>query len=193
MVRKDFKFIDLNFFFRNLFGGPTTMGKVLVLLIAAAPLFYLCLSWWRLGRKFSPGNSRTAAHGFDSHESKGTCRRLLWASTITWTMVINVYMGIYDLILVVLSLLWTADVFYKQGNRLEKVAPAFKLLVFLVIVLSWISQPLARITGFQVITPVLFALAAFQQYIARKVTQNATLSLPESGSVVESVNLPTTR
>src|SRR5256885_3700801 len=69
----DWKFIDLNFFFRNLFGEPTLLVKILVLLIAAVPLGFLIVSWLRLGR------------------GSEIQRRLLWASTLTWTMVINVY------------------------------------------------------------------------------------------------------
>jgi hypothetical protein len=150
MVRKDWKFIDLNFFFRNLFGEPTPLGKTLVLMLAAGPLIFLMISWWKLNRG-----------GRDY-------QRLLWASTMTWTMVINVYMGIYDMVLVVLALLWTADVFYRQANRLETFFPTFKFLVFLVFVLAWFTQRLAQLTGLQVITPVLFALAAFQLRLAWK-------------------------
>jgi hypothetical protein len=150
MERKDWKFIDLNFFFRTLFGEPTPLGKVLVLLLAAVPLVFLVVSWWRLDR------------------SGENYRRLLWASTVTWTMVINVYMGIYDMVLVALALLWTADVFYRPGNPLEKFFPSFKFLAFLVLVLAWIAQWVAARTGFQLITPVLFALAAFQLRLAWK-------------------------
>jgi hypothetical protein len=112
MERKDWKFIDLNFFFRNLFGEPTVVGKALVLIIAAVPLIFLIISWWRLDR------------------TGEAYRRLVWASTVTWTMVINVYMGIYDMILVVLALLWTADIFYRPSNRLEAYFPAFKFWYF---------------------------------------------------------------
>jgi hypothetical protein len=163
MVIKDWKYIDLNFFFRNLFGEPTLLGKVLVLVLALAPLTFLIISWWRLDR------------------SGEAYRRLVWASTVTWTMVLNVYMGPYDMILVVLALLWTADIFYRPGNRLEPSFPAFKLLVFLVIVLSWITQrPLAERTGFQIITPVLFAMAAFQLRLAWKVRSAIPESVPST-------------
>jgi len=172
MVRKDFKFIDLNFFFRNLLGGPTTIGKVLVLVIAAVPLIYLFISWWNMDRG---GEAR---------------RRLIWASTVTWTMVINVYMGIYDLVLVVLAVLWTADVFYRPQSRLVEYFPPFKLLIFLLMVLSWITQPVARLTGFQMITPVLFALAALQMHLAWKADTNNNIQLTDSAKLVENANLP---
>ncbi len=157
---KNFKFIDLNFFFRNLFGGPTTLGKVLVPLIAVVPLVLLFKSWWNMDR---------------GPESR---RRLVWAGTVTWTMVINVYMGVYDMILVVPALLWTADVFYGPESRVVEFFSPFKLLVFLVAVLCWITQPIAKLTGIQMITPVLFALAAFQLHLSRKVTTSNSVSLP---------------
>jgi len=165
MVRKDWKFIDLNFFFRNLFGEPTTLGRVLVLTIAAVTLGFLLISWWHMDRG---GESR---------------RRLVWAGTVTSTMVVNVYMGIYDLILIVPAVLWTAEVFYRHPNRTASCFPTFKLLVFLVVVLSWITQPLARMTGVQIITLVLLALAAFQLRLAWMMTENTAVPTPDSASL----------
>jgi len=175
MVRKDWKFVDLNFFFRNLFGEPTQLGKALVLVIAAVPLIFLVVSWWRLGKDQISKASET--------REVLAYRRLLWASTVTWTMVLNVYMGPYDMILVVPALLWTADVFYRPELRLEASFPTFKLLAFLVIVLSWITQrPLAEWTGFQIITPVLFALAAFQLRLAGKVKSKVQETIPNAAN-----------
>jgi len=165
LVLKDFKFIDLNFFFRNLFDGPTTLGKVLVLLIAAGPLVFLIISWWNLHRG---GENR---------------RRLIWAGTVTWTMVINVYVGIYDMILVVPALLWTADVFYQPQSQVKEYFPTFKLFVFLVAVVSWMTQAIAERTGFQMITLVLFTLAAFQLFLAWKATVDGAISLPNSADL----------
>jgi Glycosyltransferase family 87 len=165
MVRKDWKFIDLNFFFRNLFGEPTPLGRILVLTIAVAMLIFLFISWWNMDRG---GESR---------------RWLVWAGTVTSTMVVNVYMGIYDLILIVPAVLWTAEVFYRQPNRTASYFPTFKLLVFLVIVLSWITQPLARVTGVQIITLVLLALAAFQLRLSWIMTENAAATIPNSVSL----------
>jgi len=178
MERKDWKFIDLNFFFRNLFGEPTAVGKSLVLIIAAVTLIFLIISWWRLGGMLSRP-SRVFA--FDSQaitgrESMAPNGRLVWASTVTWTMVINVYMGIYDMILVVLTILLTAEIFYRGDKHLETFFPTFKILVFLLVVLSWLTQPFARLTGFQIITPVLFVLAAFQLWLAWKTPEAPALS-----------------
>jgi hypothetical protein len=164
MERKDWKFVDLNFFFRNLFGEPTATGTVLAALLAAGPLAFLVIAWWRFPR-------------LDEDR-----RRLIWASTLAWTLVINLYMGIYDVILVVLAALWTADTLYRTkpaGQSLPAVLRALLLMLFLV---SWFTQPLARYTGIQVITIVLFAAAAYPLVLAlsrtRSVPEAAPANLP---------------
>jgi hypothetical protein len=148
MARKDFKFVDLNFFFRNLFGGPTLAGTILVVLLAAGPLAYLLVAWWRFPRL---------------EEDR---RKLIWASTLTWTLVINLYMGIYDVILVVLAALWTADVLYRQRPADRSLTVGFRALLLAIFLVSWITQPLAQLTRIQVITVVLFAMAAYPLALA---------------------------
>ncbi len=143
MERKDWKFVDLNFFFRNLFGEPTLTGTVLVMLLAAGPLALLVVAWWRFPRL---------------EEDR---RRLVWASTLAWTLVINLYMGIYDVILVVLVVLWTADTLYRTKPAGQPLPAFFRALLLILFLVSWFTQPLARYTGIQVITIVLFAAAAY--------------------------------
>jgi hypothetical protein len=148
MERKDFKFVDLNFFFRNLFGGPTLAGTILVVLLAAGPLVFLLVAWWRFPRL---------------EEGRW---KLIWASTLTWTLVINVYMGIYDVILVVLAVLWTADTLYRTMPVGQCLPPGFRALVLILFLVSWITQPLAQYTGMQVITVVLFVAAVYPLNLA---------------------------
>jgi len=53
-----------------------------------------------------------------------------------------------------------------------------------VIVLSWITQrPLAEWTGFQIITPVLFALAAFQLHLAWKIKSKVLESASDTSDL----------
>jgi hypothetical protein len=169
MVRKDWKFIDLNFFFRNLFGEPTTLGRIFVVTIAAVTLIFLFISWWQMDQ---------------GRESR---RWLVWAGTVTLTMIVNVYMGIYDLILIVPAVLWTAEVFYEHPDRTAAYFPTFKLLVFLLIVLSWITQPLARVTGVQIITLLLLSLAAFQLRLAWLMKENTIRSISDSADLSKTV------
>src|SRR5262249_35642746 len=95
------KFVDLNSFFRLLVGGqPPVCGSV-GLLMLAAPLGYLAFAWWRI-----------------SHQGQAY-RRIVWAATLTWTLVANLYVGVYDSILVVLGMLLTVDVLHqsREGDK----------------------------------------------------------------------------
>lgn len=151
LKREDWKWVDLNFFFRFLLDSYSPLNGVLVLAIAALPLALLVLAWWRLDR-FG-----------DDH------RRLVWAATLTWTLVINVYMSIYDTLLVVLSSLWTADVLVRRdGVGKTSLPPALRDLLVLLFVAGWVYGPLARVTRFQGFTLVLMAVASYQLFQARR-------------------------
>jgi hypothetical protein len=145
------KFVDLNSFFRLLFGGTSALTGVLMLLILAVPLGSLAVTWWRVGR------------------ADGTRRRLLWAATLTWTLVANLYVGAYDSVLVVQAALLTADVVYQPGG---KGAPPFRSPVFPVFLLllyvgPWVSQHLARAAGLQLYSLILLAFAAYLLILGR--------------------------
>jgi Glycosyltransferase family 87 len=149
MERKDWKFVDLNFFFRNLFGEPTLIGTVLWVLLAAGPLAVLLISWWRYPR-LEPDR-----------------RQLIWAGTLAWTLVINLYMGIYDVILVVLAAIWTADTLYQSKPASQPLPAVFRAILIGLFLVSWFTQPLTRLTGIQAITVVLFMAAAYPLVLAR--------------------------
>lgn len=86
-----------------------------------------------------------------------------WAVTITWTLVLNLYVGIYDSTLVVLSLLLTTDVIYRRAAiKQMKLQASYKLIVLLVYVVPWITQPIARLTHIQIYTLVLAFLGIWQ-------------------------------
>jgi hypothetical protein len=146
------KYVDLNSFFRMLCGGPSPFTRALMLLTLAVPLGCLAVGWWRVGR------------------GGGPCRRVLWAATLTWTLVANLYVGAYDSILVVLAALLTADALYQPGEGAapfrSPTLPAFLLLLYLV---PWVSQHLARATGLQLSTLILLAFGAYQLTVARAI------------------------
>jgi hypothetical protein len=78
-------------------------------------------------------------------------------------MVLNIYLGIYDTTLAVLSVLLMTDVLYRHedGNRLP-LSPAYKLILLLLYVVPWITQPIARLSGIQLYTLVLALLGIYQ-------------------------------
>src|SRR5262249_4038436 len=120
------------------------------LVMAALAVFpSLIRSWWALDR-----------HGPDR-------RRLTWSATLTWTLVLNAYIGVYDAILIVPGLVITADVRWRRaGPNAIAPAPAFKFLLALLFVVPWVSQHLARSLGLQPFTLVLMGLGSYQLALA---------------------------
>jgi hypothetical protein len=155
-VLPTFKYVDLNSFLRLLFGGSSPITGTLFLLILAVPLGCLAVAWWRI-------------------DSAGVAsRRLLWASTLTWTLVANLYVGGYDSVLVVQAALLTADVLYqpRKGGQPFR-SPALPVFLLLLYVAPWVSQHLARLAGLQVYTLILLSFAAYQLTLARAAAREA--------------------
>ena len=128
------KYVDLVSFVRMLPGGHTLIGRCGIGAIAIAA-FGFVFAQWRRG-----------------------LQPLVWAGTITGTLVLNVYVGIYDTTLVVLSALLTADVLLRRG----RFTSGFRLLLLSLYVVPWFSQFLARVTGVQLYTLVLAGCALYQ-------------------------------
>jgi hypothetical protein len=146
------KYVDLNSFFRLLLGGPSPVAWALMLLILPVPLGALVVAWWRVGR------------------SSSAYRRVVWASTLTWTLVANLYVPVYDSVLVVLAVLLTADVLSQPGNGSEPIrSPTFPVFLLLLYLGPWVSQHVARVTGLQPYSLILLAFAVYQLRVARTV------------------------
>ncbi len=79
----------------------------------------------------------------------------------------NVYIGVYDAILIVPGLVITADAHWRCDQTTAMTsAPAFRFLLALLFVVPWISQHLARSLGFQPFALVLMGLGAYQLALA---------------------------
>src|SRR5262249_42583879 len=79
---RTWKYVDLNSFSRLLLGDPVAARWVL-LAVAGPPILLLAVAWWRLDR---------AGERY---------QLLVWGSTLAWTPVANVYVGVYDSVLAV--------------------------------------------------------------------------------------------
>jgi hypothetical protein len=150
-------YVDLTSFSSHIHGGRSWLGLFIFLGSGLLALTYLARFWWR-----APSCGRTY-------------NNLLWAATLTWTLLINVYVPIYDSILVVLSVLMTAGVFRHLPNK--PVYRWFTITWILILICSWFSVPLSRITGVQLLT-LLFAVLGILQLIALNKYEQQTSSLP---------------
>lgn len=139
------KYVDVNSFFRLLLGGQPQLRWLMTAAAFLVGLPFLFRAWWR------NAGEREAE------------RTSVWAVTITATLVLNLYLGIYDSTLVVLSVLVTTDLLYRRaGTTHFQFPPVYQFLLVLLYVVPWITQPLARLTHVQTFTLVLAFLGAWQ-------------------------------
>jgi Glycosyltransferase family 87 len=139
------KYVDVNSFFRLLLGGHTQLRWITTGVAFAVGLPILLRTWWRSDTQ-------------DERE-----RSFGWAITLTATLVLNLYLGIYDSTLVVLSALITSDLLYRRaGDARFKLPAAYQVFLLLLYVVPWITQPIARLTHVQLYTIVLATFGAWQ-------------------------------
>jgi hypothetical protein len=141
---RSWKYVDINAFMRLLIPHHTNTRWAITAALVLLAVPFIVSSWWRL---------------------RGEPQRLLlWALTLTWTPVLNIYMGIYDsTILVLAGLLLTAE-FYRSGLRASSMPFAYRCLFVVVYLSPWFTQSIALITGVQIYT---LAVAAFGIYQLR--------------------------
>jgi len=154
---RSWKYVDVNSFFRLLLGHYPLLRWVLTAATFLFVLPFISRVWWVSDLKL--------------RDEQG----LLWAMTLAWTVVLNLYVGIYDSTLIVLSVLLTADVLYREAVKGQLALPsAFKMTLILLYVIPWITQPIARLTGFQLYTPVLALLGGYQLIHLQRLVRNRT-------------------
>ena len=150
------KYVDLTSFSSFVHGGRSRPGLALLLLCASATAVFLLRFWWTAPRRGKPFNA------------------LLWATTITWTLLLNVYVPMYDSILIVLALLVTAAALQQiPGRPMQR---AFAALWILILAGSWFSGWLDGRTSVQLLT-LLFAALGVLEFVAL-----GRISLAQPGS-----------
>jgi hypothetical protein len=138
-------YVDLASFSAIIPGGRSWLGGSVILGCAGFASVALVRAWWK---------SRGAGKPVSS---------LVWATTLTWTLVLNLYVPFYDCILVVLSLIATAAVLkHIDSSQLKR---QFSILWILIVASSWIALQIAQHSGFQILT-VLFASLGILQLTA---------------------------
>jgi hypothetical protein len=141
----------MNSFLRLLLGGTSELQVGLFVILMASFLSVFFMKW----ASFNKGNNSS--------------KKLLWAATLTGTTVINFYVGIYDSVLVVAGALITVDVMLNHHTaETQRIPRMLQILLVLLFVVSWINQPLAKITNVQSYTLILISLLIYQFSIGEK-------------------------
>jgi hypothetical protein len=150
-IRIPSKYVDFTSFSSLVNGGRSLPG--LAIIFGSAFCAILCLLWmgWKSQRLGRPFNS------------------LLWAATLTWTLLLNVYVPIYDSILIVLSVIVTAGALsYLPSKPIHR---WFTLIWVLILAGSWFSVGLAAATGVQLLTLLFVGLGILQLTALRKLAR----------------------
>lgn len=97
--------------------------------------------------------------GFAAGASNSDKQKLFWATGLTATLICNLYVGIYDTVLIVPGLFLAADAQYRNAGKLS---PMFRWILFAVFVSPFFSQQAAESMGIQIDTLVLGSVLLWQ-------------------------------
>jgi hypothetical protein len=153
VVRLLVKYVDLTACSSLVPGGRSIPAMILFAFIVVAALGSLAFFGWRSPRLGKPFNS------------------LLWAAAITWTLLLNLYVPIYDSILAVISLILTAAALRQLPAHAASSKWNRRVFTFLwlaILFFSWFTIAIASRTGIQPLTLLLTALGAFQFLLLRE-------------------------
>lgn len=132
-----YRYADLNAFFRLLPYGQSPAGRVVLAVVVVAAAVALVMTWWR------------------SQHADRPQQQLVWAATLTWTLILNVYVPFYDTVLVVpAAALAVAAVRARGWVGWNRLGPA----IACVYLAPWVAELCARTFSIQIYT---LALGAF--------------------------------
>jgi hypothetical protein len=144
-VLRRVKYVDLTSFFHMLLGASP--AAQLCAWAASGALFLLLASAWRQSRKCEAGT-----------------RNYLWAATLSWALIVNVYVPIYDTIILAPALALAAG---SLDERAQDEREAFTAWVALLYLLPWVTQFFAEFLRTQLLTLALGGFGYWMLTLAR--------------------------
>ena len=144
------KYVDIFSFSQLLLGTISQEILIKIIIISFIPIIFLIRLW----------------HKIDCLNIDN--QNLLVASTITMTTIINMHFGIYDTVIIILPIMLTADILYRYSKiqNSEGLNQGFKALLLFIYILPWVSQHMARITGFQLFSFAIAIMGGYQIFLA---------------------------
>jgi hypothetical protein len=153
-----YRYVDVNAFFRLAFGRSTTASMLIGasgLAIGAA----LVTVWVRARNADRPA------------------RLLMWAATITWTLVLNVYVPLYDTVLVVAAAALAVEAVRARGwQGWRRLAP----ILIAVYATPWIAEICARTLRIQIYTVALSTFGVWLLVESLRSTAASSASAPHA-------------
>ncbi len=138
------KYVDFTSFSYAVPGGRSRAGLMILIGISCVIVTALAVLLWK---------SATAGKA---------AQPLAWAATITWTLLVNLYVPIYDSTLVIIALILTLAVL--RDLEWHREAEWIIFLAVLIFAVSWNTVALAKSFEIQLITITLVILGIAQSY-----------------------------
>lgn len=135
------KYVDLSSAFAAISGSRFALGAMILTFGVGAIAAMLALLW-RSARSSPP------------------VQWLAWAATLTWTLLLNVYVPIYDSILVAIAIVLTLGALRDLGWSIAAEWTTF--LAIILFAVSWKTESFAETHGVQLLTIMLAALGLAQ-------------------------------
>jgi hypothetical protein len=145
------KYLDLRSCFAAISSGRSVAGWTILGCSIVASAAALALLLW----KSAKGNRPTQS--------------LAWAATLTWTLLLNVYVPIYDSALVVLTIILTLGAL--RELRWSAAVEWTTLLAVAIFAVSWVTESFAQSHGIQFLTIMLVALGVWQLLLLCRATR----------------------
>ena len=142
------KYLDLTSCLRAVSGNGYGAVTVILSVIMIAIGITLAVELWK-----SPGAATTV-------------QWLVWAATLTWTLLLNVYVPIYDAVLVIIAIVLTMGAL--RDMAWERAKSWLLLTAILIFALSWRTESIAHAHRIQLLTVMLLVLGVLQLLLLRR-------------------------
>jgi len=141
-------YVDVKSFVQAVSGGWSSAGMVLFISMSIAMAAWLAVLLWK------------------SAKSGGPAQSLAWAATLTWTLLLNVYVPIYDSVLFVIAAVLTLGAL--RDLEWKAAMGRMSFLAVLIGVTSWELEKIALDKGIQFLPILLAVFGLGQLYILHR-------------------------
>jgi hypothetical protein len=146
------EYVDFNSFSYSIPGGRSGPALAILACISIAAAAALALLLWRSANGFRPAQD------------------LAWAAVLTWTLLLNLYVPVWDSILIVVALILTLRALRELGWMVT--ARWIVLLALLMFAVTWNVVAKSNRHGTQLMMLLLFAFGLIQLFLLHRITRN---------------------
>jgi len=142
------QFVDLNSLSYAIPGAHSRLGFVLMAGIALAVASWIAALFWK------------------SVQGERSVQYLTWGTALTWTLLLNIYVPIYDSVLATIAIILTIGAL--EDLSWERAVRWIVVVAVLIFAVSWITRAIAETHGIQLLTVLLFGFGIAQAFLLQK-------------------------